>query len=141
MTLRPFLRRCTTVGLPILRQNYLKCGQKSLVTFKEVCLINRKFNQPQIKHQYLTCTSVRYVSSKNEDSPTETKVKTETEEPPQKLGLIARFKQMYRDYWYVLVPVHLVTSIGWFTSFYYMAKRYIVIVFYSYFQLYHRKLL
>ncbi|KAL1123847.1 hypothetical protein AAG570_001618 [Ranatra chinensis] len=29
---------------------------------------------------------------------------------------------MYRDYWYVLLPVHVVTSCGWFGGFYYLAK-------------------
>lgn len=43
-----------------------------------------------------------------------------TREP--KLSLFQRFKQMYRDYWYVLVPVHLVTSAAWFGSFYYLAS-------------------
>lgn len=44
-------------------------------------------------------------------------------EKPPKLGLVAQFKQMYKDYWYVLVPVHLVTSAIWFGAFYYVAKR------------------
>ncbi|KAJ8920743.1 hypothetical protein NQ315_004882, partial [Exocentrus adspersus] len=35
---------------------------------------------------------------------------------------------MYRDYWYVLVPVHLVTSAMWFGGFYFMAKSGIDIV-------------
>ncbi|KAJ8973490.1 hypothetical protein NQ317_018763 [Molorchus minor] len=35
---------------------------------------------------------------------------------------------MYRDYWYVLVPVHLVTSAVWFGMFYYMAKSGVDIV-------------
>lgn len=39
------------------------------------------------------------------------------------LGLIARFKKMYKEYWYVLVPVHLATSAVWFGSFYYASKR------------------
>lgn len=46
-----------------------------------------------------------------------------TREP--KLSLFQRFKQMYRDYWYVLVPVHLVTSAAWFGSFYYLASRWV----------------
>lgn len=45
-----------------------------------------------------------------------------------KLTLFQRFKQMYRDYWYVLVPVHLITSAGWFGTFYYMAKSGIDVV-------------
>lgn len=40
-----------------------------------------------------------------------------------KLGLFAKFKLMYKKYWYVLIPVHVVTSIGWLGAFYYMSKR------------------
>lgn len=47
---------------------------------------------------------------------------TEPEEK-KKLSLFKRFKEMYRKYWYVLVPVHLVTSAFWFGGFYYLAKR------------------
>lgn len=43
--------------------------------------------------------------------------------PAAKLSLFARFKQMYKDYYYVLIPVHLVTSIGWFGSFYQASQR------------------
>lgn len=42
-------------------------------------------------------------------------------EEPTKLGLFARFKKMYKEYWYVLVPVHCVTSVFWFGGFYYAA--------------------
>uniref|UniRef100_A0A182NKY5 DUF1279 domain-containing protein n=1 Tax=Anopheles dirus TaxID=7168 RepID=A0A182NKY5_9DIPT len=45
-----------------------------------------------------------------------------TEQPdpvPEKLGLFARFKKMYKEYWYVLVPVHCLTSVVWFGGFYY----------------------
>lgn len=44
--------------------------------------------------------------------------------PPKNLGIIARFKAMYKQYWYVLVPVHVVTSTGWLLGFYYLSKRY-----------------
>uniref|UniRef100_A0A182KF59 DUF1279 domain-containing protein n=1 Tax=Anopheles christyi TaxID=43041 RepID=A0A182KF59_9DIPT len=37
----------------------------------------------------------------------------------EKLGLFARFKKMYKEYWYVLVPVHCLTSVMWFGGFYY----------------------
>lgn len=46
----------------------------------------------------------------------------------EKPSLFQRFKQMYRDYWYVLLPVHLVTSAAWFGGFYYLAKSGIDIV-------------
>lgn len=41
----------------------------------------------------------------------------------QKLGLFARFKKMYKEYWYVLLPVHVVTSAGWLGGFYYLSLR------------------
>ncbi|XP_017146122.1 uncharacterized protein C18orf19 homolog A [Drosophila miranda] len=37
-------------------------------------------------------------------------------------GLFAKFRHMYKQYWYVLIPVHCVTSIGWFGGFYYLSK-------------------
>lgn len=44
------------------------------------------------------------------------------QEEPAKLGLFARFKKMYKEYWYVLVPVHCVTSVFWLGGFYYASK-------------------
>ncbi|XP_059060535.1 uncharacterized protein C18orf19 homolog A [Achroia grisella] len=50
-------------------------------------------------------------------------VNKQQEEPPTpKPGLLQRFKDMYRDYWYVLVPVHMVSSAVWFGGFYYAVR-------------------
>lgn len=48
-----------------------------------------------------------------------------TNEKPEepKPTLYQRFKAMYRDYWYVLLPVHVITSACWFGGFYYMVSR------------------
>jgi len=47
-----------------------------------------------------------------------------TSSPPEKKqSLIQKFKSMYKDYYYVLIPVHVVTSIGWLGSFYQVSKR------------------
>jgi Protein of unknown function (DUF1279) len=43
--------------------------------------------------------------------------------PVEKMGLVARFKHMYKQYWYVLLPVHVVTSAAWLGGFYYVSKR------------------
>ncbi|XP_026487364.1 uncharacterized protein C18orf19 homolog A [Vanessa tameamea] len=49
-----------------------------------------------------------------------------TNNPPQdsekKPGVIQRFKQMYKDYWYVLLPVHMTTSVIWFGGFYFFVR-------------------
>lgn len=45
------------------------------------------------------------------------------QEPEKKPGLIQKFKQMYKDYWYVLLPVHMSTSAIWFGGFYYLVSQ------------------
>ncbi|ENN77366.1 hypothetical protein HUJ04_002654 [Dendroctonus ponderosae] len=64
----------------------------------------------------LECTVLRHSSSKAHPS-----TDNNNEEQGKKLSLFQRFKQMYRDYWYVLLPVHVVTSTAWFGGFYYLA--------------------
>lgn len=61
----------------------------------------------------------RRKESGGDDYPPELTV----EEDMKKLGLFARFKKMYKEYWYVLLPAHLVTSAVWFGSFYYLSTR------------------
>jgi len=46
----------------------------------------------------------------------------DNKEEKKKEGIVPRFKQMAKDYWYVLIPVHVATSIVWFGGFYVMAK-------------------
>ena len=41
---------------------------------------------------------------------------------PQKVGIVAKFKKIAKDYWSVLLPVHVATSIVWFIGFYILAK-------------------
>lgn len=43
-------------------------------------------------------------------------------EPP-KQSIIQKFKQMYKQYWYVLIPVHCFTSIFWAGGFYFAVKK------------------
>lgn len=51
------------------------------------------------------------------------KTPPETTEKKGFKGLILKFKEMYRDYWYVLLPVHMATSAVWFGGFYYAVHR------------------
>ncbi|CAG9784249.1 unnamed protein product [Diatraea saccharalis] len=60
--------------------------------------------------------SLKQFSTQNETS------KSSSEPEEKKPGLIQKFKQMYRDYWYVLVPVHMATSAIWFGGFYYAVR-------------------
>lgn len=60
-------------------------------------------------------------SEKTENSNQDDVVPPEKEE---KLSMTARFRKMYKEYWYVLLPVHIVTSSCWFGGFYYLSTRY-----------------
>lgn len=71
-----------------------------------------------------TCLFIRHVATNGNKQTEESKIEEINTTKLEKLSLLQRFKEMYRDYWYVLVPVHLITSLGWFAGFYYLAKRY-----------------
>lgn len=47
---------------------------------------------------------------------------TEPSKENKKEGIIVKFKKMWKDYWYVVIPVHVVTSIGWYGGFYLLIK-------------------
>lgn len=47
----------------------------------------------------------------------------QSEDPEKKVSLVQKMKQMTKDYWYILVPVHLVTSAGWVAIFYIPIKN------------------
>ncbi|KAF7284183.1 uncharacterized protein LOC143202136 [Rhynchophorus ferrugineus] len=69
---------------------------------------------------YGTCTTIRYYSNTTNSKESVNVNKDKNKEEP-KPSLIQRFKQMYKDYWYVLVPVHVLSSAAWFGGFYYLA--------------------
>lgn len=45
--------------------------------------------------------------------------------PPTKLSVFQKMKQMTKDYWHVLIPVHVITSIGWVAIFYTAVRKYV----------------
>lgn len=61
----------------------------------------------------------RYCQSK----PTKDACKESTECQPAKVSIFAKMKQMGKDYWHILLPVHTVTSIGWMVMFYLTIKN------------------
>lgn len=64
-------------------------------------------------------------SSGTAESSKKTNETNEVCEPPvvEKASVFQRMKQMTKDYWYILIPVHLVTSLGWAAIFYTAAKK------------------
>ncbi|XP_033243278.1 uncharacterized protein C18orf19 homolog A-like [Drosophila miranda] len=62
------------------------------------------------------------VATNNSDIKASSTMATDLFGDAANMGLFARFKHMYKQYWYVLIPVHCVTSVGWFGGFYYLSK-------------------
>lgn len=75
-----------------------------------------------VKLEPVWCVGIRQFSA-NSSKPSE---ECNCKQEEKKLSLFQRFKEMYKKYWYVLVPVHLVTSACWFGGFYYLAERYVI---------------
>ncbi|XP_002009606.4 uncharacterized protein C18orf19 homolog A [Drosophila mojavensis] len=71
-----------------------------------------------------TATTTTSTSNSTSTSTTTTNVSNSNElfGEAANMGLFAKFKHMYKQYWYVLIPVHVITSIGWFGGFYYLSK-------------------
>lgn len=83
------------------------------VPFRQDALGSESFLIAKVFHSPEKYFQTNSTSSDGDKKETDTK----------KLSIVQKFKAMYRDYWYVLVPVHIVTSAFWFGSFYYMARR------------------
>lgn len=88
------------------------------------CFALRAYHSYQTVSWLRMCLFSRHVATNGNKQTEESKIEEPNTTQLEKLSLLQRFKQMYRDYWYVLVPVHLITSLGWFAGFYYLAKRY-----------------
>lgn len=74
-------------------------------------------NENQTKFQE---APVKIETKKQDNQDEKPSVKTQLE---QKISLTAKFKKMWKDYWYVLLPVHLVTSSLWLGGLYYLSTR------------------
>lgn len=80
--------------------------------------------------------STKVPTSSSDNDSSKSKTQTATEAPlvdptnaddlifgeASKLTQFQKFKLMYKKYWYVLIPVHVVTSISWIAGFYYLSK-------------------
>lgn len=80
--------------------------------------------------------SVDKNSSRHKGNQQEPEIKKDDDKVPpeatpavaQDLTVVQKLKKMFKEYWYVLLPVHISTSAIWLGSFYYMAKSGIDIV-------------
>ena len=74
------------------------------------------------KHEFLTCSSESFSSLKSSKQD-DVRVDNNNETKEKQLSIYQKLKKMYKEYWYVLIPVHLITSSIWFGGFYYLAAR------------------
>jgi len=102
----------TCSAVTLIQQNNSKCTIRATF-FHTICDINsysRCLTKPivpvcqQTQYSSFITTSVKYLDIKNGESTKPT--------------LWVRFKTMAKDYWYVFLPVHFVTSCAWFGGFY-----------------------
>jgi len=63
---------------------------------------------------------ILYTCSRQQTMSTTTNPPPSPDEKPQ--NIFQRFKNMAKKYWYIVLPVHLVTSTVWFGSFYFIAS-------------------
>lgn len=112
-------RSTTTVGWPMQRQyNYLDYSR--LPSSKN----HLAAGTPVVPtHGFATKISDTKTTNQSVDKKAEEDTSVDATETTEKLGLVAKFKLMFKNYWYVLVPVHCVTSIAWFSGFYYLSSR------------------
>lgn len=116
-------RQCGTQLLVPKRCRDLKnCLSKAVLKYNVLLDINQQSKpsfkvENSLKSVVAPFINLRYYGDvkQNKNKPAIKK------DDDKKLSIFQRFKKMYKEYWYVLVPVHIVTSIGWFGGFYYMA--------------------
>lgn len=113
-----FLKFNNSKYLPICSSLYICCNNSSNTTFHNNSICYVFPTRTNLNFKFI---DVRHFSH---DEPPKKQITEKTEDQKEKkLSLFQRFKEMYKKYWYVLVPVHLVTSAFWFGGFYYLAKR------------------
>lgn len=127
LTCRAFYRNCNfirSITKPV--KLTVEINNQARVLASGICY-QTNFNSPLHDVKVLGTTgSFRTYSTQEGNCPKTPQV---SEEP--KPGLIKRFKQMYRDYWYVLLPVHLATSAVWFGTAYYVVRRWVTLKVYQ----------
>ncbi|XP_012170745.1 protein FAM210A isoform X3 [Bombus affinis] len=106
------IRFATTLGFsPILvTKNFLETTR--LTRYTDSRRWRLKFFERHPHYRNLSCNYVPFLNH----------IKT-YEMPYRHKFVFAKMKQMTKDYWHILVPVHLVTSIGWILIFYVTIKN------------------
>ncbi|XP_065573930.1 uncharacterized protein C18orf19 homolog A-like [Artemia franciscana] len=84
--------------------------------------LNRKENCVSYGFTWQQCFLRLYSTDPQKGLKEAAKEKSSEIVDESKLTTFQKFKKMYKEYWYVVIPVHGVTSAVWFGSFFYAAK-------------------
>ncbi|XP_045139211.1 protein FAM210A-like isoform X2 [Portunus trituberculatus] len=93
--------------------------------YKKDCYIRLYSSKPPtVPSSSLDENQNETISSKGgKETPKQSKGEAlESSKAEEKLSIVQKFKLMYKQYWYVLIPVHIATSIVWYGSFFIAAK-------------------
>ncbi|ALC49790.1 CG14613 [Drosophila busckii] len=85
-------------------------------------LTNKYCSYARLSTKPTHCANSNKTDTKSSSSTASAASSSELFGEAANMGLFAKFKHMYKQYWYVLIPVHVITSIGWFGGFYYLSK-------------------
>lgn len=100
------------------KPSYNKC----IVIRKDSVVILKKPNLDSLITNIISTHNVRRFCCKRNNDPTKCQPPNDDILPSKDLGVFVRFKILSTKYWYVLIPVHLVTTAGWLIAFYYLSK-------------------
>lgn len=73
----------------------------------------------------------KFSNASVEDKKKDEQVDTSNESPLEKLkklNVFQKMKQLFKDYWYIMAPVHIATSAVWVVIFYAAAKKLVPII-------------
>lgn len=95
---------------------------RQLILWKQpCCCLSNDVKRPDHKSDTQPNPSVTSGEDATPEDPEEV-VKSFDQELAE-LPIFQRYMKLFKEYWYVLVPVHGVTSVLWFGSMYLFAKR------------------
>lgn len=120
MTL-PIRLLCRHYRLPLARPIKWNLHRNAPLKIQIYSVTSNSHNPSSFSNTQQNYGGSQLVSCKHYGTSTQPQPEKTPEEVKKikKAGLIQRFKEMARDYWYVLLPVHAATSIIWFGGFYY----------------------
>jgi len=97
-----------------------RCHCYRITSHNSLGLINNRFTYQRSLKQDVTKNSITLAYYSKQSSENDCQKQTE-----HKISIFQKMKQMTKDYWHILIPVHVITSIGWVAIFYAAVRKYV----------------